>query len=565
MRKKKRRYPNVKKISREELTRLLDRARSNTLTPEDCNSIQGMAETIEFIIEMLNQKDVQLKRLLKQILGIKSEKSKKIFDPEKPAKAKDNTGADKADVQDPATHNKTRKGHGRNGVECYTGAERIKISHPTLSNGSPCPQCPKGKVYKEKKPGIFIYIEGQPPIGATVYELEKLRCNLCGTIFQAPLPETIAGEDHGTRHYDETAKSMMAVLRYGYGFPLNRLSDLQADLKIPLAVSTGWDKSEEAADKIYPAFEELKRQGAQGDILHNDDTGMKILTVMQEIEEEVKDANGKKVRTGIFTTGIVSISGNRKIALFFTGRKHAGENFSDLLEKRDSDRSPPIQMCDAKNGNAREGTGVIVSNCNTHARRYFVDVSENFPDECSYVIIDVYKEIYKNDAIAKEKHMSSDERLKFHQEKSGPIMDGFHMWLNEQIDERRVEPNSGLGQAIFYVLNHWTQLCRFLSVPGVPLDNNICEQALKTIICHRKNSLFYKTLHGAYIGDMFMSLIHTCHFAGANSFEYLTQLQRHSSEVFKHPSQWMPWNYKDTLKELIPARASNSESASSPA
>jgi transposase len=140
------------------------------------------------------------------------------------------------------------------------------------------------RFYTEKKPGIFIYIEGQPPIGATVYELEKLRCNLCETIFQAPLPEPIAGEDHGTKHYDESAKSMMAVLRYGYGFPLNRLSDLQTDLGIPLAASTGWDKSEEAADKIYPAFEELKRQGAQGDILHNDDTGMKILRVMQEIE-----------------------------------------------------------------------------------------------------------------------------------------------------------------------------------------------------------------------------------------------------------------------------------------
>jgi transposase len=486
MRKKKRHYPNVKKINREELTRLLERARSNTLTPEDCKSIQDMAETIEFIIEMLNEKDVQLKRLLKQILGIKSEKSKKIFDssknpadkPEEPAKAKDNTGADGADVQAPAPHNKTRKGHGRNGVECYTGAERIKIPHPTLSNGSPCPECPKGKVYTEKKPGIFIYIEGQPPIGATVYELEKLRCNLCGTIFQAPLPETIAGFDHGTKHYDESAKSMMAVLRYGCGFPLNRLSDLQADLGIPLAASTGWDKSEEAADKIYPAFEELKRQGAQGDILHNDDTGMKILRVMQEIEQEVKDANDKNVRTGIFTTGIVSISGNRKIALFFTGRKHAGENFSDLLEKRDSDRSPPIQMCDAKNGNAREGTGVIVSNCNAHARRYFVDVSENFPDECSYVIIDVYKEIYKNDAIAREKHMSPDERLRFHQEKSGPIMEGFHMWLNEQFEKRLVEPNSGLGEAISYVLNHWTKLTRFLHVPGVPLDNNICYAAI---------------------------------------------------------------------------------------
>lgn len=570
MRKKKRRYPKIKKINREELTRLLNRARSNTLTPEDCESIQQMAETIEFIIEMLNDKDVQLKRLLKQILGIKSEKSKKIFDPSKnPADKPENSdqpdtepNTDTVDEKTEAKPDNKPKGHGRNGVECYTGAERIKISHPTLSNGSPCPECPKGKVYKEKKPGIFIYIEGQPPIGATVYELEKLRCNLCGAIFQAPLPETIGGEDHGTRHYDETAKSMMAVLRYGYGFPLNRLSNLQADLGIPLPVSTGWDKSEEAADKIYPAFEELKRQGAQGDILHNDDTGMKILEVMEEIEQEVKDANGKKVRTGIFTTGIVSISEDRKIALFFTGRKHAGENFSDLLEKRDSDRSPPIQMCDAKNGNSGQGTKVIASHCNTHARRYFVDVSENFPDACSYVIIDVYKEIYKNDVIAREKHMSPDERLRFHQENSGPIMEGFHMWLNQQFEKRLVEPNSGLGQAISYVLNHWTKLTRFLHVPGVPLDNNICEQALKMIICHRKNSLFYKTLHGAYIGDMFMSLIHTCGLAGVNPFEYLTQLQRHSSEVFKHPCQWMPWNYKDTVKELIPACASNSESAS---
>jgi len=68
MRKKKRHYPNVKKINREELTRLLERARSNTLTQEDCSSIQDMAETIEFIIEMLNEKDVQLKRLLNQIV-----------------------------------------------------------------------------------------------------------------------------------------------------------------------------------------------------------------------------------------------------------------------------------------------------------------------------------------------------------------------------------------------------------------------------------------------------------------------------------------------------------------
>jgi hypothetical protein len=184
-------------------------------------------------------------------------------------------------------------------------------------------------------------------------------------------------------------------------------------------------------------------------------------------------------------------------------------------------------------------------------------VTENFPDECAYVIIDVYKKIYKNDAIAKAENMTPDERLNFHREESGPIMNKFHLWLEEQFEKRLVESNSGLGQAISYVLNHWTELTRFLHVPGAPLDNNICEQALKKSICHRKNSLFYKTEHGAYIGDMFMSLIHTCILNNENPFDYLTELQRHSSEVFKNPSNWLPWNYKITQQ-------ANSESASTP-
>lgn len=561
MRKKKRIYPEVKKINGDELTYLLERAKSNTLTKEDCESIKSMAETIEFIIEMLNKKDVQLKRLLKRILGIKSEKTEKVFDQKQSDKGNTDSETDKPEKDSNKKPKKKRKGHGRNGVQQYTGAKCISISHPDLSNGGSCPECLKGKVYIEKKPGSFIYIEGNPPIQATVFKLEKLRCNLCGAIFQAPLPDELVDKTNGTKHYDETAKSMMAVLRYGYGFPLNRLSDLQKDLGIPLAASTGWDKSEEAADKIYPAFEELKHQGAQGDVLHNDDTKGKILNVMAEIESEQKDSNGKKIRTGIFTTSIVSIKDNRKIALFFTGRKHAGENFGDLLDYRELDREPPIQMCDAENKNTKESKDVIVSNCNTHARRYFVDIADNFPDECAYVIIDVYKEIYKNDAITKKRQMSPYERLQFHQGKSGPIMSDFHKWLNEQIDKRLVEPNSGLGETIQYVLNHWTELTLFLHVPGVPLDNNICEQALKMSICHRKNSLFYKTEHGAYIGDMFMSLIHTCRLNDVNPLDYITELQKHSADVFKKTSNWMPWNYKDRLENA----KTNSEWLSNPA
>lgn len=538
MRKKRKHHPKIKKINPAELAGLLDRARNNCLTEEDCETIKGMADTIEFIISKLGQKDFKLKQMLKQILGIKTEKSSKVLD-----RDSDKKRSVKEPPSEPSPDKSKAKGHGKNGVEKYTGATHISIAHQTLKTGDPCPECPKGKVYIEKKPGIFIYIEGKPALQATVYETEKLRCNLCGTIFEAELPMDMPADTR--KHYDESAKSMIAVLRYGHGLPLNRLENLQADLGVPLPSATAWDKTAEAAEKIYPAYEELERIAAQGEIIHNDDTGMKILKIMQEIEKEVEAANGKKIRTGIFTTGIVSIVGERKIALFYTGRKHAGENFDELLQQRESDRSPPLQMCDAKSGNTLESTSAIVCNCNTHARRYFVEVSENFPDECTYVLLDVYKEIYKNDSATKG--MLAEERLRFHQENSRPIMEDFHLWLKRQLDENLVEPNSGLGMAISYTLDHWIELTRFLHIPGAALDNNICERALKMAICHRKNSLFYKTQNGAQIGDMFMSLIHTCQYAGINPFDYLTKLQRHTTEVFKNPSQWLPWNYQETL------------------
>lgn len=370
---------------------------------------------------------------------------------------------------------------------------------------------------------------------------------LCGEIFSAEVPEDVAMNSNGEK-FDPQAKSMIAILRYGSGLPLNRLGELQKNMGIPTPVSTLWEKTEEAADKIYPAYEELKRQAAQGDIIHNDDTGIKILSVMKEIGGEAKTAEGK-IRTGIFTTGIVSVVGEREIALFFSGRRHAGENFADLPEKRAPDRAPPIQMCDAKSGNTPKSAQVVPCCCNTHARRNFVNVAGDFPDQCLYVI-DVFGKICQNDAIAKQRQMSPDERLRYHREKSGPAMDSFHAWVNEQLDNKQAEPNSGLGKAMTYVLNHWEKLTRFLHVPGVPPDNNICERAPKKAIPHRKNSLFYKTGHGAYMGDMFMSLIHTCNLAGENPFDYLTGLQVHSSHVFKNPEKWLPWNYRNTLSEL---------------
>jgi hypothetical protein len=372
-------------------------------------------------------------------------------------------------------------------------------------------------------------------LAATVYELERLRCNACGQIFTAEEPEGI-----GPEKYDETAAAMIAQLKYGSGVPFHRLEKMEDLMGIPLPASTQWEVVEEAAALMKPAHKELIRQAAQGEVLHNDDTSMKVLRLAREPSDE---------RTGVFTSNILAITAtNHKIALYFTGSKHAGENMADVLKQRAKESPPPIQMCDALSRNTPKGTGVeiLLANCLAHGRRQFVEIAPNFPDECRHVL-EALGEVYYNDAMAREQALSAEDRLKLHQKQSGPVMEQLHAWLEAQFAEKKTEPNSGLGKAITYLLRHWKGLTAFLRHAGAPLDNNICEQALKRAVLHRKNALFYKTLNGAQVSDLFMSLIHTCRLCDANSFEYMTELQRHAGELAANPAQWMPWNYRDTL------------------
>jgi hypothetical protein len=269
-----------------------------------------------------------------------------------------------------------------------------------------------------------------------------------------------------------------------------------------------------------------------------------------EVRSEAMASEGEwSERTGIFTSGIVSTKEGRKIALFFTGRKHAGENLADVLRRRASELKPPIQMADALSRNLPQEFKVILANCNAHSRRNFVKVVENFPTECRYVL-ETIGAVYKNDATAKAENMSPEERLRYHQNQSGPLMEKLHAWMTGQLEGKKVEPNSGLGQAITYTLKHWKKLTLFLSVPGAPLDNNICEIALKKAIIHRKNSLFFKTENGAQVGDIVMSLVYTCQLEGVDPFDYLNELQRHAEELAANPQDWMPWNYRATLARI---------------
>ncbi len=505
-------------ISVEEAEAILDRVKDSTLAQEDYEIIKGMVETLLLLNQAVTEKSTSIKRLLQVIFGYKTEKKGKKRKKKKKKRPK-------------------KKGHGKNGADNFTGAEKEEISHDSLQHCAPCPDCEDGKLYRQQIPGVFVRIKGSAPLTATVYELEKLRCNICGKIFTADLPP-----EAGNQKYDESASAMLAVLRYGSGLPLNRIEKLQAGMGIPLPASTAWDVIEKLADGIHPIYPELLKCAAQGDIIHNDDTPMKV----QDLIAENQNNSKKPFRKGIFTTGILSITDDRVIALYFTGRNHAGENMAKVLKERSSSLDPPIQMCDALSRNFSEDFKTILAHCLTHGRRNFVTVEESFPDECQYVV-ELLGDVYHNDATCSQEEMAPNQRLLFHQTYSGPLMEELHSWLNQQFDDKKVEPNSSLGKAIKYMLKHWQELTLFLRVEKAPLDNNICERAIKMAIMHRKNSLFYKTEHGAYIGDIFMSIIHTCNLSKINPLDYLTELRKHSSAVFKNPQQWLPWNYQANL------------------
>ena len=436
-----------------------------------------------------------------------------------------------AEAAAPEARKPAPAGHGRKGADAFAGADKVAIAHPTLHSGDSCPGCSEGKVYRQKEPATLIRIVGQAPLKATVFEMERLRCNACGEVFTASSPES-AGEEK----FDVTAVAMIALLKYGAGMPFNRMERLEGQLGMPLAAATQWELMEAGAKLVKAVLDELIRFAAQGGVMHNDDTSMRVLKLARSADDG---------RTGVFTSGIVSISGGWKIALYFTGWKHAGENLADVLKRRAAELDAPIQMCDALSRNTPKlpGAEVLLANCLAHGRRQVVDVAANFPEESRYVL-ESLGAVYGFDAEAKQRGLTPEERLTFHQSNSAPVMDDLHRWLKNQFAEHKTEPNSGLGKAISYLLRHWPELTLFLRQAGAPLDNNIAERMLKKAILHRKNALFYKTMNGARVGDLFMSLIHTCELNRVNPFDYLTELLRHPAEVAVRPAEWMPWNYR---------------------
>src|SRR5262245_31235316 len=271
--------PELVEVDSTRLEEVLRRVES-ALQEQDFALVRAVFESYVYLADLVEDKKTSIRRLRQLLFGARTEKTDAVVGRETKASgaALPHDAVAEAGVAagdgDGDGSGAASKGHGRNGAEAYRGAARVDLPLSSLTAGDACPACGQGTVY-EKAPGVLVRITGQPPLAAKIYMLQKLRCHLCGQVFSAAAPE-----DVGDQKYDATAGSMIGLLKYGSGLPFHRLEGLQRQLGVPLPASTQWDIVHAAAAHLTPAFAELIRQAAQGEVLHNDDTTVKILELM---------------------------------------------------------------------------------------------------------------------------------------------------------------------------------------------------------------------------------------------------------------------------------------------
>lgn len=317
-----------------------------------------------------------------------------------------------------------------------------------------------------------------------------------------------------------------------------------------------WEQSfglwQEAGIYIY---EQLCGLAANCNMLQVDDTGAKILAVINANKQLAEDEKGRACHTTVIS-GLTE--GSHKLVIYMTANKHCGEHLQGLLGKRHAEKAEHYLkiMSDASSSNlaGMDGSKIIASNCWAHGRQKFVDVRDNWQHECDYFLSEI-KAVYANEAHCQSNRYTEQQRYKYHRVHSRKHYKNIYAKINELYAKKIVEPNSDLGKAMNYWLNNRKGLGMFLRVKGIPLDNNASERALKDMILQRKNSLFFKTLGSAEVWSGLASIVKTCSENLVNAFGYLNWLQENWVAVQKQPANYLPWKYKKYLDdtELIAA------------
>jgi transposase len=519
------RPPKAKRFSTEQTDQLLNYLKNNNAPEENFSVAKGLIEGNLWLCDELERGTLTIAKLRKflQIQG--TEKSHR------------HTGQSTA--KNSKKDKEKSKGHGRNAAEAYAGARIAEVPHPTLSPGDICPAVAcGGRLYEMTEPGFVVRVTGSPLAMATRYELQKLRCSICETIYTAPLPEGVADQK-----YDAGFISMLMINKYFMSVPLYRQDRLQNYLGMPLPDSTQWDLMFEHKDMLKILYDAFSVDAANGLALCYDDTSVKV---QSEMKAKRLAEKGQKNKHNTFTTGLVSLHEDHHTYLYMTDNRVAGQFIGDLLALRDPDLDLPIIMCDALVANIPQDIAdnlYILCYCLVHARRQFYELPDGYDDLADEVIAAIGK-IYFYEDYAKS--LEPQARLAYHQKHSQPIMTKLKTYLESQ--EKEFEPNGVAGNAIAYVLNRWGNLSGFLEHAHAPLDNNLVERALKLVIQTRKSSMFYKSLNSAAFASYVQSALYSAAQNNINPYDYMKALIENKIQVIKAPKDWFPWTYQKTLK-----------------
>jgi len=523
--------PSIHEIDIEALDALIQRLNDAkdynlTLSAEDIQLLLAALATLSILQTDLSSHDVTIHKLRK-LLGIvvASETLSTLLNKKQTSTSKKPKSRKKNNTEKPNTI--------KPNVE----------HHPleTLSKGDLCPECKIGTLSKVE-PGVLLRITGHSPYEGIRHIMERLRCNACGQYFTADLPDEVKADGDSHQKYGYSARSIMAINKYFMGSPFYRQETLQDILGVPITASTIYDQCEYLGNDAHPVYKVFLELGANAKHFYLDDTTNRILN-QKEIIKAQRKTNKPQKRTGTYTSGVIATTvEGHDIVLFQTNIGHAGEWIDEILQKREPGQAPPIVMSDALSHNRPSKVTVIQAFCNVHARRQFVDVIHQFPQQVEHVL-NLYKGIWVNENKANAQSMNDAQRLVHHREHSLPIMAQIREWGEQQLAQAGFEEHSGLGKAIRYFLKHFDALTRFCTVEGAKIDNNPMEAQLKMIARGRKNSSFFKTLAGASVGDVITSVIATCVRAEVSPFDYLNAIQRHQDAVKANPHAWLPWNY----------------------
>src|SRR5882672_2675073 len=427
------------KQSLDEVKSLLERLETANWRSEDWGILQRVLREYERLLSTLFEAQITLQRLQTLLFGKRRQRRNTATsgasdasqgdtgvgseagpcaacggDEKRGADTRPRSGVGVADDEGKATRSGGhRPGYGRLEAEAYAGAARVACRHEALAVGERCPVCGQGRLYRVP-PGVEICIDGNALLSAIRYEVEKLRCSACGQVFTAKLPV-----EAGPEKYSPRARAVLALGRYYLGLPLYRVEGYQAMLGVPVADATQWDQIERVADCGYVVLTHLERLAAQGELIYQDDTRVRILSLIEENQQAQAHAKAMGLsrssdRTGMYTTALVVKAGERTICLSYCGRAHAGENLEALLTKREADRGKPLVMSDALTSNAADEATLIRCHCLAHGRRQFSDLEDVFPQECQ-VVIEALKQVCDHDEHARNAQLRPEARLAYHQ------------------------------------------------------------------------------------------------------------------------------------------------------